>query len=81
MDSISPEDKLQIDEANSKTAQFIFELLKDKNPMVVAGVLTAMALGLYKTILDEEEYEIMIDSISESRHVINNFGADIRTLH
>lgn len=45
------------------------------DPMAIAGVLVAHALIMYKTVLPRDEFEQMVDSISESRdkvHTLNN---------
>jgi hypothetical protein len=74
-DTVSIEDQEQIQEANAETMQFVLHLLKNgKSPMIVAGVMTAMALGVYKSILQPNEYDSMMDSISGSRNQIQSLA-------
>ena len=42
-------------------------------PELVAGVLAACSLSIYKSILKEEDYQHMIDEISKSRDMIGPF--------
>ena len=86
MVDVTSKEQSQIEEANLETLQFLIQILKGKNPMIVAGVMTSMALGLYKSILSPTEYELMVDAISASRDDINHVEAQIpepekRTLH
>ena len=80
---ITPEQQENIDDANVETVEFLFQMLQKYNPMVVSGVMTAMGLSIYKTILNPHEYELMCDSISSSRHDINDLKmlTDERILH
>tara|TARA_E500000331_G_C17098363_1_gene644217 strand:+ start:616 stop:879 length:264 start_codon:yes stop_codon:yes gene_type:complete len=74
MVDVTSKEQSQIEEANLETLQFLIQILKGKNPMIVAGVMAAMALGVYKSILRPEEYDMMVDSISASRDHINTLG-------
>ena len=80
---VTPEQQQNIDDANVETVEFLFQMLQKYNPMVVSGVLTAMGLSVYKTILNPHEYELMCDSISSARDDINDLKilTDQRTLH
>ena len=80
---VTPEQQQNIDDANVETVEFLFQMLQKYNPMVVSGVMTAMGLSVYKTILNPQEYELMFDSISSARDDINYLKilTDQRTLH
>jgi hypothetical protein len=54
---------------------------KDHSPIEIAAVLVAQALSIYKTILEEDEYEQMIDSISESRDKVVKLTPDMGVVH
>lgn len=43
------------------------------SPMACAAIMTKLALMMYKTSLGAEEYNLMVDSISDSRHLIKTF--------
>jgi len=43
------------------------------NPYACAAVMTKLALMIYKTSMDNEEYNLMVDSISNSRDQIKSF--------
>ena len=42
-------------------------------PELVAGVLAACSLSIYKSILKDDDYQAMIDEISKSRDSVNPF--------
>ena len=51
----------------SKTGDLIAD---GERPFAVAAVFSMVALQIYKTLLSPEEYNLMVDSISDSRHSI-----------
>ena len=53
------------------TNRFIQE---DFSPYACAAVMTKLALMIYKSSMDVEEYNLMVDSISESRDHIKKFS-------
>ena len=50
-------------------------------PMAVAGIFLAQALKFYKSALSSEEYEEMLEVISDSSHRVTPFPPLKRTLH
>ena len=54
---------------------------KEHSPMEIAAILVAQALSLYKTILDEDEYNQMVDSISDSRDKVSKLTPDMGVVH
>jgi hypothetical protein len=42
----------------------------NKDPLMVAGVMMAQALQIYKTMLDEKEFKLMTEHILKSRDEI-----------
>lgn len=46
-------------------------------PMEIAGVLTAHAMIMYKTLLSPKEFNIMVDGISDSRDKVKKLDSDI----
>lgn len=42
-------------------------MMESNTPLEIAAILMAQSLSIYKTILDEEEYNRMVDSISNMR--------------
>ena len=55
-------------------------LLKEEHdPLAVAAVLASQAMGLYKTVLSESDYNTMINSIVDKKDKIQPFEA--RSLH
>lgn len=54
---------------------------KEHNPMEIAAILVAQALSIYKTILDPDEYNSMVDSISDSRDKVQELKIEQGVLH
>ena len=50
-------------------------------PLEIAAVLVTVGLSLYRTLLSEEDYESMVDSISESRHEVKLLKPDQELKH
>lgn len=47
------------------------------NAMEISAVMTRVALQIYKTTLNNEDYNRMIDVISSSRDEIEKFSLDV----
>jgi hypothetical protein len=56
-----------LEEIYAKFWAVISEFPEHYEPAEVAGVMTAQAMTIYKTILTPEEYELMAESIYNSR--------------
>ena len=54
---------------------------KEHNPIEIAAILVAQALSIYKTVLEEDEYNNMVDSISDSRDKIIKLTPDMGVVH
>lgn len=44
------------------------------DPLAIAAILIAQGLSLYRTILSPEDYERMVDAISETRDLVQIIG-------
>ena len=44
--------------------------LDDYNPLEVAAVLLAQAMSIYRTVLDDDDYNKMVDDISRLREEV-----------
>jgi DNA polymerase III delta subunit len=54
-------------------------LKEDQNPLAIAAVLASQAMGLYKTVLSDEDYGTMIDSLVDKKDSVEPYEA--RSLH
>lgn len=54
-------------------------LKEDQNPLAIAAVLASQAMGLYKTILSDKDYETMINSLADTKDRVLPYEA--RSLH
>jgi hypothetical protein len=70
----------KMNEAHAMTWQLADTLiLKGANPLVVAAVMQTVSLSLYRTLLTEDEYNTMVDGISERRDLVKKFGQETKT--
>ena len=53
------------------------EFVMGTDPLMIAGVLAATALRIYKTTLDDEDFEKATSHIYNSRHNIRPFGEQV----
>lgn len=56
-----------------KYMEFTDEMMGDHPPMAVAGIMLAQALSIYKTALSSDDYEAMMDNISDLRDKVKTF--------
>tara|TARA_B100001057_G_scaffold500232_1_gene614189 strand:- start:2494 stop:2712 length:219 start_codon:yes stop_codon:yes gene_type:complete len=59
-------------EAHMKVHELMAELLEDAPPSLVAGIFQACATKIYKTILTQEEFQNLMDTVSESANIEYN---------
>jgi len=53
------------------------QMIEEYGPMEVAAIMMAQALSIYRTSLDEIDYNKIVDSISASRSQVKKFTPDI----
>jgi len=63
---------MEIDTELNAAADRIYKLAGDmiadgQKPFAIAAIFTMVALQIYKTSLTKEDYDMMVDSISDSR--------------
>ena len=45
-------------------------LCEKNDPLMVAGIMMAQAIKIYKTALPEEDFERMMDTIADSKDIV-----------
>lgn len=74
------EEDNKLDYIYNEVIVVIERLLKeDQNPLAIAAVLASQAFGLYKTVLSDADYEIMVENIVSRKDSIQPYEA--RSLH
>jgi hypothetical protein len=67
------------EELYSKYIKFTEIMLEEYDSLEIAGVMTAQALSIYRTMMSEKEYNQMVDNISDSRDLVYTFqGPDLQ---
>ena len=46
------------------------KLCEKNDPLMVAGIMMAQAIKVYKTALPDDEFERMMDTISDSKDIV-----------
>jgi len=63
----------QLQELYDKYLDFTVSMIADSNTLSVAAIMMAQALSIYKTAMNDEEYNAMVDNISASRDQVKQF--------
>lgn len=66
-----------LEEIYAKLWAVILELSENYEALEVAGVMTAQAMTIYKTVLAPEEYEMMAESIYNSRDKVKKLEGPV----
>ena len=61
----------------SQYLEFTSTMVQEHGGMEVAAIMMAQSLSIYKTSLDEIDYNKMVDSISASRSKVHKFTPTI----
>jgi hypothetical protein len=69
----------QVLEVYKETLNMIDKLIADHDPLVIAGVMMAQSMSLYRSTLSEEEYSNVVESILEKKDKVYTFTS--RNLH
>lgn len=54
---------------------------KGHSPLEIAAILVAQSMSIYKTVLDYDEYDKMVDSISNQRYNVKELTQDQGSYH
>lgn len=54
-------------------------LIEEHDPLAIAAVFASQAMGLYKTVLSDKDYDSMINSIVDKKDKVQPFES--RSLH
>lgn len=57
--------------------EFTSQMITEATAMSVAAIMLAQALSIYRTALNDEEYNMMMDSISDSRDQVKPFEGPV----
>ena len=63
-----------IEDLYAKYLQFTGIMLEEYKDIEIAGTMIAQALSMYRTVLPEEDYQRMVQSIYERRNDVKTFN-------
>ena len=72
--SITDKNQHSIEDLYSKYLQFTSVMMEDYQDIEIAGVMITQALSMYRTVLPEEDYQRMVNSIYERRNDVKTFN-------
>jgi hypothetical protein len=72
--SITDKNQHSIEDLYSKYLQFTSVMMEDYQDIEIAGIMITQALSIYKTVLEEEDYQRMVNSIYERRNDVKTFN-------
>lgn len=73
---------MELEDVHDAVLELVAELLQEGfEPFAVAGVMSNIALSMYKTTLSPDDFNTMIDYISQSRDRINRLDANRAVVH
>lgn len=73
---------MELEGVHEAVLELVAELLQEGyEPFAVAGVMSNIALSMYKTTLSPDDFNTMIDYISQSRDRINRLDANRAVVH
>ena len=72
--SIADKNDHSIEDLYAKYLQFTAVMLEDYKDIEIAGIMITQALSMYKTVLLEEDYQRMVQSIYERRNDVKSFN-------
>jgi hypothetical protein len=72
---MSDDDKLQL--LYSNFLEFADHMCVEHSPMEVAAIMMAQSLTIYKSAMNEEDYNRMVDKISSSRDKVKTFSKPV----
>lgn len=61
------------DELYAKYMAFHNVMLEEYKPLEIAAIISVQGLSFYRTILEEEDYNKIVDSLSSKRDQIKTF--------
>ena len=72
--SITDKNQRSIEDLYSKYLQFTSVMMEDYKDIEIAGIMITQALSMYRTVLEEEDYQRMVKSIYERRNDVKTFN-------
>ena len=67
----------QLQEVYNEYLDFTVNMINESNALSVAAIMMAQALSIYKTAMNDEEYNAMVDNISASRDQVKQFTGPV----
>ena len=63
-------DDKELNDLYQKMYRDLNKLCEKNDPLMVAGIMMAQAIKIYKTALPQEDFERMMDTIADSKDIV-----------
>lgn len=74
-------DKEELSGIYEEVLKCLDSLLTTNDPLAVAGCMLAQSLGVYRTVMDEDEFDKLMLAIYERKDEVRPFGSSKENLH
>ena len=73
---------MELTDVHDAVLEMVAELLEEgAEPFALAGVMSNIALSMYKTTLSESDFNLMLDFISQNREKVLRMDASPLAVH
>ena len=74
-------DKEELSDVYEEVLKCLDSLLVTNDPLAVAGCMLAQSLGVYRTVMDEDEFDKLMLAIYERKDEVKPFNTSKGSLH
>jgi hypothetical protein len=74
-------DKEELSDVYEEVLKCLDSLLINSDPLAVAGCMLAQSLGVYRTIMDDDEFDKLMLAIYERKDEVQPFASSKGSLH
>ena len=77
---MNDEDRANLERAYLEGLKFTNAMLTEFDPVTIATIMSNLSFSIYRTVLSDEDFEAMMDTISEYRGSVKPFAPEHRNL-
>jgi hypothetical protein len=67
-------EKEQLQEVYNQLLLAVSELVQEYDPLMIAAIMMTQSLSMYKTALNDVEFDLMVDSILSQKDKVKRFS-------
>jgi len=74
LEKITMNEKEQLQEVYNQLLLAVSELVQEYDPLMIAAIMMTQSLSMYKTALNDVEFDLMVDSILSQKDKVKRFS-------